>query len=151
MFKENPFRFPDPKAQAISDRWHQISLGPRQTGSDSEAVALVEKLNQCGIAYLTDFFGFDQSVVNGFLEEDWRAWHTVGMRQSAVQVTDENVRHFWQKVNTIYPNLHNPEEIEFLAVAGVYAVLQFMGQIDRIGSETSPVIRKINVNAHVYK
>jgi hypothetical protein len=143
---ENPLNYANPRAQALSDKWHET------WEKIVDGIEDRKKLDEVGVAYLSEFLGFDKKIVSKFLKGDWKASNTIGHKQGALVVAPENIERFWDSVNTIFPNLHNQEELDFLIKeGGEVGVISFMDQIDRIGSEMSPVMRGINVNAHAYK
>lgn len=52
----------------------------------------------------------------------------------------------------ITPNIYSKENLEWLIKeAGFMGVVHFLLQIDGTINQTSPILKKIFINAHVYK
>lgn len=140
IFNENPFEFEDQRAQRLSDQWF----------SSSKSTS-VEQKDRIGKAYISKYLGLGDDTARQFMEGDENAWHAVGMKQAGIP-EDADASAFWQEVQSISPGIHTKEDVEFLInESGVDGVFYFLDQIDPIGRTESPVMRKLNVNADVYK
>lgn len=136
----NPFRFEEPTAQVLSDLW--FGLRTKLT---------VAQKDRIGMAYLVNFLGFDRPTATLFVRGDPHADSKVGQFQAGIPA-ETPVLAFWRAVNRICPHLHDRTQLRYLRrKGGVVAVLHFTFQIDPITMEQSPVLRRINANAHVYK
>ena len=139
--EQNLMNLNDERAQQLSNLWW--SQGKK---------AKVGQKNKVGIAYMSRILGIDSEVVRRFIKgDDYEAWRAVGMKQSGVP-SDTDSSEFWNEVQNIFPGLHNESDRKFLIEeGGVVGIFHFMFQLDPILNEESPVMRKLNSNAHAYK
>lgn len=145
----------DEQTRSISRKWREkgrsINDQIWHTEDESDSSTLVDKLDNCGIAYLIDFLQVDTETVEKFLLNDSCAWNEVGRKQSYIDIRADS-KLFWEKINQIFPDLLNPDDTEFLIKSGgALAVLGFMNTIDTIGGENSSVIQSLAINAHAFK
>lgn len=139
--EQNPMKFDNEKVQYFSDLWW--SRGKE---------ASIEQKNEAGIAFMSLILELDEEVIGNFIEGgNYEAWDTVGMKQSGIPLETDSSG-FWSKVQNIFPGLHSENDRKFLIEeGGVIGVFHFMFQLDPILNEESPVMRKLNSNAHAYK
>jgi hypothetical protein len=137
---ENPHRFKDTEAQAISDKWFPL-----------QEAATVEQKDKVGQLYISKLLGLGDDVAQKFAQGEYDAYHAVGMKQSGIPM-DADVKPFWEEVKKVFPELHTPEDIDFLCQkGGVMGVLEFTYHLDPVFTGESPMLRRISLNASDYK
>jgi hypothetical protein len=137
---ENPRRFEDPRAQAISDKWLPL-----------QETATVEEKDKVGFLYVSKVLRLGDDVARDFADGISEAYSQVGMVQSAIPM-DTDVKPFWEEVKTIFPDLHTEKDINFLCEeGGVPGVLEFTYHLDPVFEGKSPMLRRISLNAVDYK
>jgi len=137
---ENPHRFKDPKAQAISNKWFPL-----------QEIATIGQKNKVGLIYISKFLRLGDEVASKFEGGEYNAYHAVGMKQSGIPM-DTDVTPFWNEVKVVFPDLHSDEDISFLCKdGGVLGVLEFTYHLDPVFTGEFPMLRRISLNASDYK
>jgi len=111
--------------------------------------ATVEQKNQIGMLYLLHVLKVDEKTARDFINEDEKAYHKVGMKQSAMP-WDTN-RKFWEEVSKIFPRAYTEEDIEWLSANGAMGPITLLCSLWEDYPSDSSVLERLKINAHVYK
>ena len=139
--RKNPFKWNDPVIQRLSDLW----FSQRRS-------ATVDQKNSVGIAYISNVLNLGDKIAEKFLVNDWEVQHTVGLIQAGCTNYHPDLKRFWLKVNSIFPGVYSPEDLDFLIKkCGTEAARHLLWQIEIPLAEQSPILRLLAQNAHAYK
>jgi hypothetical protein len=111
----------------------------------------VEQKDGIGIAYLKHIIGADEKTIQVFLSDDLKARDYIGLRQGCSKPRKKDYDSFWKEVARITQDYIHDDLDWLIKSADVEYAHIMIFQIDEILKEKSSVIKKINVNAHVYK
>lgn len=137
----NPFKFEDERLQKFSDLWFS------QCSSAS-----VEQKDRIGTAYMSKVLALGDEVARRFVRGDPHAYDRVGLRQGGPEHYVPDLEGFWDEVEEIFPNTYSKEDIRHLVEkGGVPATRHLLWQIEIPQAEMSKVLRRLAVNAHVFR
>lgn len=137
---ENPSHFEDEREQRLSDLWFS-----------QMTTASIGQKGRVGLAFIAKFLGLGDDVAEKFAKGDDRAYHAVGLKQSAITSATDTSQ-FWEEIQRVFPEDYSDEDIEFLIrKGGVSAVLHLLWQLEIPLAEESPVLRSLARNAHAYR
>ena len=118
---------------------------------DAQRALPVEKKNAMGVAYLRHIIGANDSTIDAFLT-GYGGHGFVGRRQGGSEPKRNDYASFWDDVAGVVPGMYAADDINWLTKHaledGAYMMLL---HTDTLSHETSPVLYRINVNAHAYK
>ena len=107
-----------------------------------------ELKDRIGIAYIEDYLGFNEQIVQAFIQGDHQAQHAIGMKQANLPY--DNVDKFWDQIRRIFPHTYQGRDIAFLKKSGgPMAICSFLNSIAEWRG--SPFLDALKINAHVYK
>ncbi len=119
--------------------------------NSQKETASVEQKNKAGIAFITKILNLDKETALKFVQGDQEAYQEVGKAQSGIPRNRETSE-FWEKVNEIFPEQYDEEDIQFLKEkTSAFQVSNFLFRLDEPLNEDSPVLRILNRNAHAFK
>jgi len=114
--------------------------------------ATTKQKDEIGKAFISNVLGLGDDISNRFAQSDFDTHHQIGMRQGGAEDYTSDLPGFWEKVRTVFPDIHNDDDIHFLVTqGGVVATVRFLWILEFAISEPSPVLIALSTNAHAYK
>lgn len=113
-----------------------------------------EQKDQLGRAYLKHILGTEEKTIDAFLQDDKKAAHFIGMKQSGVGDRKSDYTAFWKEVAQVTPDAYSEKELSWLIAESLdEGAFMLLLRVDNPKAPfgESPLINKIRVNAHAYK
>lgn len=137
--------FPDKRAQKLSEKWARLNyVVPPQTK------------DQIGILLLRYIFKIDEKTIEGFLNNplDINSWREVGSKFAhfSPSKNGSDGETFWKEVAKLDSEIVNEEELAILIKedkegdGAIHLVYRFDFDL-----QNSPVLRRIDNNAHAFR
>lgn len=91
----------DPVAKTIVGKWW-----------DQAKSTPLDQRDEIGKVYISKFLGLGDKTAEAFSQNDDFAFHQV--RETHLEIQPEITTPFWVGINELFPDLHTPDEIEYL-------------------------------------